>query len=141
MDQNQWNDNFPQNNAQEPQSAYNFTPPPVRPESNGYAIASLILGVVSLVLCCCCPVSIVTSILAIVFAILSRQGQPMNGKALGGMICGIVSIAITVVSIVFTVAMYSETNAEDFMQFYEEFSSNEVPADFNNYHVAPPAVE
>ena len=62
-----------------------------------------------------------TAILAIVFAVLSRKGQPMQGKALGGMICGIVALVMVVLSIAALVFMYAETNSEDMMEFYEQF--------------------
>jgi uncharacterized membrane protein YkgB len=115
MDQNQWNE------TQQPQEQpYNFTPPQHQ-ETNGYAIASLILGVVSVVLCSCTCISIVTSILAIVFAIISRKGQPMEGKAIGGMVCGIIALVITIVSVVALILFSVETNAEDLKDFYEGY--------------------
>ncbi|MBQ7338088.1 MAG: DUF4190 domain-containing protein [Clostridia bacterium] len=146
MDQNQ-NQDFNQNqNTTEQQDytqksdfdmgtrqTYDFTPPS-KPEPNGYAIASLILGIVSIVLCCCSCISIVTSILAIVFAILSRQGQPMQGNAMGGMICGIISLVITFVSVVFMLFSIAETNTEDLMDIYGEYSNiyGTYEEDFNN---------
>ena len=115
MDQNQWNE------TQQPQEQpYNFTPPPAK-QPNGYATAALILGIISVVLCSCSCISIVTAVLAIVFAVLSRKGQPMQGKALGGMICGIVALVMVVLSIAALVFMYAETNSEDMMEFYEQF--------------------
>ena len=130
MDQNQWDNQNEQTEqpASEPQnefytqqdSSYNFTPPPVQ-QPNGYATAALILGIISVVLCSCSCISIVTAVLAIVFAVLSRKGQPMQGKALGGMICGIVALVMVVLSIAALVFMYAETNSEDMMEFYEQF--------------------
>ena len=130
MDQNQWDNQNEQTEqpASEPQNefytqqnpTYNFTPPPAN-QPNGYATAALILGIVSVVLCSCSCISIVTAVLAIVFAVLSRKGQPMQGKALGGMICGIVALVMVVLSIAALVFMYAETNSEDMMEFYEQF--------------------
>ena len=130
MDQNQWDHQNEQTEqpASEPQSefytqqdsSYNFTPPPAK-QPNGYATAALILGIISVVLCSCSCISIVTAILAIVFAVLSRKGQPMQGRALGGMICGIVALVMVVLSIVAVVFMYAETNSEDMIEFYEQF--------------------
>ena len=133
MDQNQWNNQNEQSEqsatdqqndfyTQQP-SGYDFTPPQKK-ATNGYAIASLILGVISIVLCSCSCLSIVTAILAIVFALLSRAGKPMDGKALGGMICGIVALVLVVVSVVFVLIFYAETNTEDYMQFYEDMQSD-----------------
>lgn len=105
-------------------SAYFNTVQPPKAEPNGYAIASLILGIVSLVLCCCSCVSIVTSILAIVFAILSRQGQPMRGNALGGMICGIVSLVATVLVTGCLLLSIAETNYEDLDDFLNDYMND-----------------
>ena len=42
---------------------------------NTFATASLVLGILSLVLCCCCYVSIPLGGLGILFAILSKTGK------------------------------------------------------------------
>ena len=131
MDQNQWNET-----QQTQEQPYNFTPPQHQ-ETNGYAIASLILGVVSVVLCSCTCISIVTSILAIVFAVISRKGQPMDGKALGGMICGIIALVIIVVSIVAMVFFIAETNTEDLMEFYGDFENFSGEYPFEDFYYDP----
>lgn len=63
--------------------------------TDGKAIASLILGIFSLVTCCCYGVtSLVFGIAAIVLAVLSKKdnmGQ-MPGMAVAGMIMGIIGI-------------------------------------------------
>ena len=83
-----------------------YNPEPVQPinmprESNNYAVASLILGIISVVLCCCCPPAIiVTGALAIVFAIIARKKEGrMNGQAIGGLVCGIVSLVLSLLEI------------------------------------------
>ena len=144
MDQNQWNTNNEQTNSFNTQPAsFGDGTPPKKAEPNGYAIASLILGVVSIVLCCCTCISIVTAILAIVFAALSRGGQPMDRKALGGMICGIIALVMVVVSVVLFCCFVMETNSEDFMQFYEDFylegATGEDPF-FDSYYDIPQGI-
>ena len=75
------------------------TPPPAK--SNGYAIASLVLGIVSLLSVCCCSCILpVTAILGIVFAAVSKKGEGMSGMAKGGMICSIVALALLALSVV-----------------------------------------
>ena len=99
-----------------------FTPPPPVKTSNGYAIASLILGIVSIVLCCCCPPAIIiTAALAIIFAVLSRQGGRMNGQAIGGMICGIASLVLSLIVVLFYVLSFAGMTEEERDMFYEEF--------------------
>ncbi len=75
------------------------TPPPAK--KNGYAIASLVLGIVSLVSTCCCSCILpVTAILSIVFAAISKKNEPMSGMAKGGMICSIIALALLAISVI-----------------------------------------
>lgn len=72
-------------------------------KSNGTALAAMILGIVSVVLmisCCCSPIAIFTGIAAIVcFAVSPKSGGSREGKALAGLICGIVAIIGTLLLI------------------------------------------
>ena len=75
--------------------------PPEQKQSKGFAIASLVLGIASIVCCCLDVVSVVCAILAIVFAVLSRrQLGEFHGMAIAGLICGIVGLALSVYLIV-----------------------------------------
>ncbi len=121
---------FSYNQQNDTSYGYYYNQPP-KAEPNGYAIASLILGIVSLILCCCSCISIVTSILAIVFAVLSRQGQPMRGNAMGGMICGIVGLAATLLCTGFFLLIIAETNAEDMDDFFNGYMGDEYYYDYN----------
>ena len=79
---------------------YNTTPK----KDNGFAIASLVLGIFS-ILCCCCIsyVSIATGVLSIVFFIIDKQkNNSSNGMAIAGLVCSIFSIVICVASLIFT---------------------------------------
>ena len=74
---------------------------PPSAKTNGFAVASLVLGIVSLLSVCCCSCILpVTAILSIVFAAVSKKGEPMNGMAIGGLVCSIVALVLLVVSVV-----------------------------------------
>lgn len=82
--------------------AQDFTPIASPAPNNGFAIASLVLGIVSLLCSCCCSCLIpVTATLSIIFAIVSKKGNPMRGMALAGMICSIVSFVLLAFSFAF----------------------------------------
>ena len=99
---------------------------------NGYAIASLVFGIVSVVTCCCCCVETlgliltgVSAVLAIVFAFLSKKNNDgkMDAKAIAGLILGIVGIVmllILLVSIVGTYALLDQMPEEEMLAFLEE---------------------
>ena len=85
--------------------------------SGGFAIASLVLGIVSVVLFCA-SINIVTAILAIVFgAIHMVKGyQERRGMAIAGLILGIVSIVLYI--IVLAVGFSAMGNMFDYGMYY-----------------------
>ncbi len=74
--------------------------PPVVPDnSKGFAIASLIIGILSVT--CCCG-GWLPSILAVVFGIISKnRKKENNGMALAGIILGAIGIVFSIILIIF----------------------------------------
>lgn len=75
--------------------------------NDGFAIASLIFGILSLVLFCIC-VNYIFAILAIVFGVihLVKNKESGKGMAIAGIITSIISIVIAIVfAIIFATAM------------------------------------
>jgi hypothetical protein len=76
--------------------------PPVRTQttSNGFAVASLVLGIVGIVLSLTLRIGLICDVLAIVFGALgyrrAREGAPNGGLAKAGMILGIVGLSVLV---------------------------------------------
>lgn len=80
--------------------------PPVYQEKNNMATASLVMGILSLCsICCCMLFGIVFGVLGIIFAIMSKKGDRMDGQAKAGLILSIIGIAVTVLVIIFFVAI------------------------------------
>ena len=98
---------------------FNFegSPMPPKPEkkkSDGYATASLVLGIVALVLscpCCCClyPIAGICAVLAIVFSAISLKRNGSNGKAIAGLVLGIVALLIVILVIIAAMTSSSDT--------------------------------
>ena len=108
-----------QNTQNSASGAPSFSPVPPPAKQNGFAIASLVLGIVSLLCSCCCSCILpVTAVLSIVFAVVSKKGKPMSGMALGGLICSIVSLVILAISIV--VLLLNPAFVAEFEQAYME---------------------
>lgn len=78
--------------------------PPANPPTNSRANTALILGIIAIAvscLCCCIfPVGFILGVLAIVFAVRSKDGSSMTGKATAGMILGIIAILICIVLLI-----------------------------------------
>lgn len=89
------------------------------PTSNGLAIASLILGIVSIILSCCCCGNILFSIGGIVCGCL--QKPTADGKKPGMATAGIITSIVGIVAvIIFTAlgALFGESIAELSNEFY-----------------------
>ena len=69
----------------------------------GMAIASLVLGIVSIVTgCCIYYLSIPCAILAIVFGVIVlRKNEGGRGMCIAGIICGAVGILLSILLIIF----------------------------------------
>ncbi len=83
---------------------------PQGPEkSSGLAIASMVLGIVSLVLSCCVPyVPVVLALLAVVLGGVSlSKKQGGKGMAIAGLVCGIIGLVPSVIVIISGAAIYS----------------------------------
>lgn len=99
--------------------------------TNGLAIASMILGIVSIVFGLCYGVGIVFGIISLVFAIISKKASEgkFSGMALAGLICSIIGIVISIVVIVFlifSIAYVSEiSQSGGYDNIYDFFNSLE----------------
>ena len=95
--------------------------------SNGFATASLVLGIVGLATGCCVYTPIICGALAMIFALLSRGGErtmsvrAKTGLGLGiaGVVCGILLI---VVSFIVVIVQYGgfENYMNAYMEIYQQ---------------------
>jgi hypothetical protein len=93
--------------AEGPPFAAGSAPAAVGPRRNGFGTASLVLGILGIILSILfAPVGIVLDILAIVFAALgirrARRGEATNrGIAIGGLVTGIIGLIIGIIIVAF----------------------------------------
>lgn len=77
--------------------------------NTGFGIASLVLGIVSIVLCCTC-VEFITGPLAIIFGIVHLTGnKPQKGLGIAGIICGVAGLLLGILLI----ASFSTNDKKD----------------------------
>lgn len=69
-------------------------------ETNKMALASMIAGILSIVLSCCCGLGIVAGSLAVISAGLSRVEEPLSTNAKAGLITGIIGIILSMIAVV-----------------------------------------
>jgi len=85
------------------------------PKPSGNATAALVLGIISIVLgCCCWPGGLVCSIIAIVLGnkavndIAVGIADPTSaGKARAGKVCGIVGLILSLLAVVITIINFA----------------------------------
>lgn len=91
-----------ENNVQQPQYQ-----PPVAPEqkpSNGLAIASLVLGILSIIMVFVYAwVGIICAIVGIVLAVVAKKQNP-SGLATAGLVLSIIALAICIIAIIALIA-------------------------------------
>ena len=84
------------------------------PPPKGFSIASMAMGILSIVCCCGTVYSffflfpLIFAILALVFKRIAKKKGATDGMATAGMICGIVGIILSVLGLVYTVLVLLE---------------------------------
>ncbi|MBO4910584.1 MAG: hypothetical protein J5476_15030 [Lachnospiraceae bacterium] len=123
--------NFSDPYAYAPQGQYNspYNAPVQAPSPNGFHIASLILGILS-ILCCVCVAfwGVPNLILGVTGLILGIVGNKKNKHGLGtaGIVCSIIGIGLAIIVFAFTALLKSAfsvlpSNMYDLYDWLEEY--------------------
>ena len=91
-------------------------------DKNGMAIASLVLGIVSIT---CCG-GFVTAILAIIFGIMGRKEEYNRNYATAGMILGIVAIALCIVGIIIYFTFFASMMSNGNIDFWRNIPKGKI---------------
>ena len=80
------------------------------PKSSVLAIASLVLGIIGLVLSCCVPyVPLLLALLAVVLGGVSlAKKQGGKGMSIAGLICGIITLIPSILVVIYGAALMAE---------------------------------
>ncbi len=127
--QGSYNSDYTYTQGQQPQQK-------TKKSGNGYAVASMILGIVTLVFFCSC-INIVTGILALIFGIihLTSYGKDGRGMAIAGLITSALGlIALVVCYVLIFSNSVNLSNMSDFpYELYEEYQYPDDLLDDLNY--------
>lgn len=85
--------------------------------SKGFAIASLVMGILSLLTCCCTFLSIIFGILGIIFSCVQKKDPEGNKPAMAivGLILSILGLLISVGSIVYVLCLGGAASYQDIL--------------------------
>ncbi len=113
-------------------SQYNsFAPPNMPVVTNGFSIASMILGISSIVLACCYGIGIIPGILGVIFGFMARkkidnsQGREQgSGFALAGIITGFIGILFAIIVLILLVVTFKDFDWSTYIQRMNELQRN-----------------
>jgi hypothetical protein len=73
-----------------------YGPPPYRPagEGDGTATAAMVMGIISLVIVCCWPLSLPLAIAAIVCGVVGQKSRTNKGMATAGIVLGVLTLCM-----------------------------------------------
>lgn len=107
----------PYQQTQYQQSSYQQIPPK---QSNGMALASMIMGIFALLTCCIPFIQFPLAVIAIVLVILSKKGRPFHGFAIAGLVMAIISVLISIGMTFYWGYVIKLMNDPEFMSMYNE---------------------
>ena len=116
--------NNPYGSGPWPDQPYRGPEPPR--QKNSYATVSLVSGIFGLLTLCCMafPIAIILGVGAIAFAVISKQGRPMTGPAIAGIILGAFCIVLGIGEFLYILAvsafMKDPENAAMFNEIYNQ---------------------
>ena len=93
-----------------------YTAEPEKKEKIGFAIASLILGILSII-CCCFGLGWITAIPGVILGIVTVvKKYAGKGCAIAGIICSALAIVLSIVMLIWTIA--AGTSLMDYVEDY-----------------------
>ncbi|MCD7818568.1 MAG: hypothetical protein LUH07_05910 [Lachnospiraceae bacterium] len=110
---------------------YNYEQRPARRRSP-MVTASVVLGILSIVLCSAFYIALPCGALAVICAILSRGEQPMAARSKVGMICGILGMVVSVVVTVSALRYVLTTETgRSYLEYYYQMYTGDFDFDLD----------
>ena len=106
-------------------SGSSSSPSPSPNQTKAYGIGSMVCGILSL-LCCCCNeyFTLIIGVVAIILFVLERVFvKKTSGFAIAGLICAIISVIISLLSIALLMSGALDTYLEQFSDILGEYES------------------
>lgn len=100
----------PQNSCYRDEYRQAASPAYMQPQKqSSMALASLIMGIIGIVTSCCCYGGLIFGSLGILFALLSKTGDTMEGYAKAGLITSIIALFLAAMAMIFLFGMMSSS--------------------------------
>ena len=82
---------------------------------HGYAVASLVLGIVSIVFCCCWYIGLICGIVGLVLAIMAKKNGNTEGICKAGLVLSIIGVVLGGVFLILAIIGTSTVSYQDLM--------------------------
>ena len=93
---------------------------------SGFSIASLVLGILSLVCCCFWYVSGIFAVLGLIFSIIVLvKHKPGKGLAIAGLICSAIGLIIAVIMGIMIIYIGANMSVDDYKKIIDQINSME----------------
>lgn len=100
----------PQNSCYRDEYRQAANPAYMQPQrQSSMALASLIMGIIGIVTSCCCYGGVIFGSLGILFALLSKTGDTMEGYAKAGLITSVIGLFLAAMAMIFLFGMMSSS--------------------------------
>ena len=105
---------------------------PMPQKNNSFNIVSMVIGILSIVLCCCIPdvglfICPALGVIAIVLYVVSKRKGINNGMSLAGFICGIIGLVLSVIAIISALVIgYVIVTNPEFSSLYDSISNMQI---------------
>lgn len=94
-----------------------------QPQNKGLAIASMVLGIVSLVSCCLNDFFMLArAVVGLILGIIYRSKYGKSGMATAGIVCSAIALGLAVLLIIFGIVLITWLS-ENYPQYFEELQS------------------
>lgn len=90
-------------------------------QTGGLAIAALVLGIISILLCWFAPIAMPASIVGIILAVIALSKKQSRGMSIAGMITSIVGGILAILLVALVLMMFSAVD------HYDSFSADDDP--------------
>lgn len=87
-------------------------------ETPGLAIAGLVMGIISIVLVCCCGVGIIFGIAGLIMSIVANKNKK-SGIGTAALVCSIIGLALNGLSLIYYILVGGGAFMEGFMEGLE----------------------
>ena len=118
MDNNGYNNYGNQGGMPNGNYGYNGGVPQEPKQGSGFAITSLVCGILS-ILCCYCTLgaTVIPAIMAIIFGIVAQKKGQSKGLSIAGIICGVIGLLLSLGMIIYVVFVGGVAFLESFAQY------------------------